>query len=422
VIHAGYGIFFGAGGLETGLGAGQATVTQTGFSRTTTTNGSLDNGLTYPNSLANPFPTGVLAPTGSTLGSMTNAGGSITAINTHPRGLYVQRWEVAVQRELPKHVVLSVGYDGNRGTHMDTSKNLDALPDSYLSTLPIRDQNTINYLTTNIANPFYGLLPGTSLGTNTTVARTQLLIPYPQFTGVTMDTFQGYSWYHSLQVTGERRFRHGLTATGSYTWSKTMQATSFLNGGDPLPTKQISPLDHTHYLSISTIYELPIGRGRALLGNSSKLVNALLGGWQLEGVYRYQSGQALGFGNALFSGTCNGSQGIALPADQRSVYRQFNTSCFVTASSAQLSNNLITLSPLISAVRAPALNDTDLSGIKKFKVAEKVNVEFRLEFINAFNQVWLGGINTTPTSSAFGQATAEQSAPRRVYWSGRVSF
>jgi len=139
----------------------------------------------------------------------------------------------------------------------------------------------------------------------------QLLLPYPQFTGVSLDTQQGYSWYHSLQVTGERRFRNGLTATGTYTWSKDMDATSFLNPGDAVPTRMISSLDRTHYLALSAIYELPIGRGHFLLGNSSKILNTILGGWQLEGVYRYQSGQALGFGNALLNGSCNGWTGIA---------------------------------------------------------------------------------------------------------------
>jgi len=87
-----------------------------------------------------------------------------------------------------------------------------------------------------------------------------------------------------------------------------------------------------------------------------------------------------------------------------------------------LANNLITLPSRFSYVRGPALTVADLSGIKRFRVAEKVKLEFRMEFLNAFNQVWLGGINTTPTSAAFGQAATEQSAPRRVYWSGRVSF
>ena len=118
---------------------------------------------------------------------------------------------------------MGVSYAGNRGTHLDAYHNLDALPDQYLSTSPVRNQTTINYLTTNLPNPFYPLLPGTGLA-NTIVPRTQLLLPYPQFTAVNMDTHQGYSFYNSLMVQAERRFGKGLTVQlalpGQETWMR----------------------------------------------------------------------------------------------------------------------------------------------------------------------------------------------------------
>jgi len=159
VIHTGYGIFFGPGGRD------YQNIQQTGFSRTTTTSASMDNGLTYPYPLSNPWPDGVLEPTGASLGVDTALGTSITLINPNPKGMYIQRWTLNVQRELPGRFVLNVGYAGTRQTHLSTSKNLNALPNSYLSTSPFRDQTTINYLTTNVSNPFYGLAPlaGTSL-------------------------------------------------------------------------------------------------------------------------------------------------------------------------------------------------------------------------------------------------------------------
>lgn len=414
VLHGGYGIFYAAGGIQL-----QAPI-QTGFARTTTTNATLDNGLTYPNTLANPFPDGVLEPTGASLGAMTNLGNGMRVINTTPRGLSVQRWELNVQRELAGRVVVSAGYNGNRGTHLVSDKNLNALPNPYLSTSAVRDQATINYLTTNIANPFYPLLPATGLS-NATVARTQLLLPYPQFTGVTLNTQQGYSWYHSLQVTAEKRLSKGFTAQASYTWSKDMEASTFLNAGDPLPTRMIATVDRPHYFALSSIYEFPVGRGKALLGNSSKLLNAMVGGWQIQGVYRFQSGPPLGFNNALLNGSCTWKQ-IALPSDQRNVYKWFNTSCFVTASNQQLAYNLVTMPSRFSYLRGDSLSVLDVSMIKTLKVTETIGVEFRAEFLNAFNREWLGSVNVTPTSAAFGQSTYEQSAPRRVYLSLRVKF
>ena len=76
------------------------------------------------------------------------------------------------------------------------TRNFDAVPDQYLSTSPSRDQTTINSLTGAVANPFYPLLPGTGLS-GTTVPRMQLLTPYPEFTGVSMPTNQGYSFYNA---------------------------------------------------------------------------------------------------------------------------------------------------------------------------------------------------------------------------------
>jgi len=64
----------------------------------------------------------------------------------------------------------------------------------------------------------------------------------------------------------------------------------------------------------------------------------------------------------------------------------------------------------------------DLAGIKRFKLTERVGLEFKLEVQNALNREWLGSVSTSPTSGTFAQSGAEQSAPRRVYWSGRFSF
>ena len=100
----------------------------------------------------------------------------------------------------------------------------------------------------------------------------------------------------------------------------------------------------------------------------------------------------------------------------------FNTSCFNTNSSQQFSNNLITLPARFSYIRGMALDVLDLSGIKKFKVNERVAIEMRWEFLNATNHVWLGAPNTSPTAGNFGQAGAEQSSPRRAYWSGHITF
>jgi hypothetical protein len=215
---------------------------------------------------------------------------------------------------------------------------------------------------------------------------------------------------------------NGFTVQASYTYAKTMEATGFLNGADPVPAEMISSVDRPHYLALTSIYELPIGRGRALAGGISKLADFFVGGWQVQGMYRFQSGPPLGFSNPLFNGSCAGWKDIALPAGERSYKRWFNTDCFNRTSSQQLSYNLNTTPSMFSWLRGDALSVLDLSAIKKFKIRERVGLEFRMEFMNSTNRVWLGNPNTSPTSGNFGSINAENSAPRRVYWSGRLTF
>src|SRR5262249_39161967 len=168
--------------------------------------------------------------------------------------------------------------------------------------------------------PFYPLLPGTNLS-GTTVARSQLLLAYPQFTAVNLDTSQGYSWYHSMQTRYEKRFSAGLMSTLSWTWSKLMEARSYLNPGDPTPEKVISAQARRHRLAITTIYELPVGNGKRW-GKSWKGLGAKrVSGWQVSGIYQGQSGPPLGFGNAIFFGNL---RDIPIPNGERTVDRWFN--------------------------------------------------------------------------------------------------
>ena len=410
VIRGGFGLYYMVGGVMFG------TANQTGFSQQNLMVPSLDGGLTFAATLANPFPSGIQNPAGSALGADTFVGKAISFYNPNLVIPYMERWQLGMQRQLPWRALLDVSYAGSRGTKLYTTRNLDATPLKYLSTSPARDNTTNNYLTTNVANPFYPLLPGTSLS-GSVIARSQLLLPYPQFTSVSTSTNEGYSWYHSLQVRVERRLANGFNAQLGYTFSKYMQATTFLNAADPRPERVISSFDFPQSLTGSVIYELPLGHGHKLLGNVSKGMDYIFGKWQLEAVYRYQSGLALGFGNSLLTG-----QAIPLPSDQRNINQWFNVNAFVRPSSSQLVNNVITLSSRFSNIRSDGLKQTDLSALKRFVVREWLQAEVRAEFLNAFNAVYLGAPNTSPTSSAFGTITSELGAPRNVNLGVRVRF
>ncbi len=409
VVRAGYGFFYD---LD------RQSVNQIGFSRRTNLVPTLDNGLTFIASTADPFPTGWERPTGASLGVMTNAGQSISFFNPDLLTPYVQRWQFGVQRELVRETTLELAYVASRGTRLRAGRQLDPVPRQYYSTLPYRDQARIDHMTAAVPNPFYPLLPGTSLA-GATVARSQLLRPYPQFTGISYNTNEGYSWYHSLQTRFEKRFSAGYTFSLSWTWAKFMEATGLLNETDPQRERVISDQDRTHRLVATGIYELPFGKGRRWLASTRGLPGKLISGWQVAGIYQGQSGAPLGFGNAIFYGNL---KNVPLPKGQRTPQRWFNTADFERDSRKQLAWNIRTMPSRFSGIRADGINTWDLSVIKNTHFSEQGYVEFRTEFINAWNHTQFGAPNTTPTSTAFGSVSSVAVFPRIIQFGLRVLF
>lgn len=409
VIRTGAGFFFEP------IGVINVHANQIGFSGSTIMVPSLDNGQSFAANLTNPFPGGILQPVA---GVATYYGQSISFFNQNLKNPYNMRWSFAVQRELPWRSVLELSYVGNKAVRLRLARNLNTTPGQYLSTSPTRDQATINLLNSQVANPFYPLLPSTGLG-SATVALSQLLSPYPQYVGaVSEDTNQGNSWYHALEVRAEKRIASGLSATLSYTWSKLMEGMNFKNAFDIMPERAISSQDRTNHVSLTFLYELPFGKGKRWV-SSSRPLNGLIGGWQLQSVYAIQTGPPIGFGDALFVGNPNT---IPLGGDQRSVSRWFNTSGFVTASSLALANNVQTFPSMFSYIRADGQNQADISFLKNTQIRENVRMQFRVEAINALNHPQFSPPNTTPTSSAFGQVTTEWSWPRVIQFGLKIQF
>jgi hypothetical protein len=409
VIRAGYAIF---DDLD------RQTVNQTGYSQTTNMTASPDNGLTYTASTANPFPSGLLPVLGSSQGLLTYAGNSISAFPSKLLRPYTQRWQLSIQRQIGKQAMVEVAYVGNRGTDLFLSRNYVVTPRQYLSTSPVRDPAVINMLSAAVPNPFYPLLPGTSLsGTTTTVG--QLLKAYPEFTGVTINTNQGYSWYHGLQSQIQKRFAGGYTLMGAFTWSKYMQATGYLNDTDLSPEKVISDQDRPLRFVASGIYELPFGRGRKFGSSVKSVPGGFISGWQVQGIYQWQVGDAMGFGNSILFAPISS---ILLPSDQRNIYQWFNTSAFDTNTSDALANNVRALSSRFAGIRGPGISMFDLSALKNTRVREGINVQFRAEFINALNHPQFSDPSTSVTSKSFGTITGTSQLPRTMQLGLKILF
>lgn len=409
VFRGGYGIFYSS------IGILRTNSILSGFSRTTPIVASNDNGLTWVATLDNPLPNGLLPVLGAAGGLETTLGQTTTFFAKNRKAPYAQRWSLGFQRELPGGHVLEASYVGNRTTRAGVTRNLSFTPKQYYSTLPYRDQATIDFLSANFPSPFYGLHPQF---TSSTITRAQLLTQYPHFSSVQYEDPAGYSWYHSLQTRMEKRFSKGYTLQIAYTWSKAMEAIEFLNAFDPMPYESLSSIDRAHRLTGSGIWELPFGKGRKWGANWHPALNFFLGGWQLSGVYQRQSGAPLGFGQALFIGD---TRQIRLPSNKRNTDRWFNTDVFNRDSRQQLAWNVRTAPLRYSNIRTDSQRRWDFSARKTFRLHEKASMIFRADTFNALNEVVLRSPNTTPTSSAFGTVTAQE-PPRSWQFSLQLQF
>jgi Carboxypeptidase regulatory-like domain len=423
---------------------------QFGFSQSTNVVPTLNSGLTFAPACAtcgdlfNPFPTGVLEPPGSSLGLATFLGQSFEFLPVDRRNGQIQRWEFGVQRELPGQWLVEAAYVGSRAydltTGNDSNNNvvINPIPRQYLSTSPVRDQARIDYLNATVPNPFQGLLPGTTFN-GSTIQRQQLLRPFPEFGRLRTRRDDGTSVYHAGQFRVERRFSRGFSLLGSYTWSKVIEEIRFLNETDTEYERRIGTDDIPHRIVISSIWELPFGRGRRWGANWNGIVNALIGGWQAQGIYQWQSGRPIDLDerDIYFSGDPSKlrteirgetvdvtfdksgfyfndaavqTNGVVDPAKQRTDPRINLT--FNAANNPVV--HLRTLPSRLAGFRRQPLNLWDLSVIKNFSITERFKFQLRGEFLNAFNHPQFGDPNTDPTSSNFGRVTSQSNLPRNV--------
>jgi len=200
-----------------------------------------------------------------------------------------------------------------------------------------------------------------------------------------------------------------------------MEAPGYLNSADPIPFERIAGSDRAHLIAFASVYELPVGRGRALGNGFGRLANALFGGWELGAVWQFQGGSPLGFGDSIFLGDI---KAIPLPRGQRSVQRWFNTDAgFDRDARRARSFNLRSAPPLLSGLRADGFNSWDLSALKHFSVHERHRLQLRAEFYNALNHpTGFNAPNTNPFSAAFGTVNGQTGLPRQIQFALKYIF
>ena len=412
VIRGGFGIFVAPIGV--------IAPNQAGFSQQTNVLGATTTGNLRPAvTLDNPFPTGIQRPTGSSLGLNTFLGQSITFYNPHPLNPYSVRWNLDVQREIGKGAMFEIGYTGNHYVHLPIDQNLDGVPAQYLSSSPFRDQPVIDRNSTPVPNPFAGLLPGTNLSGNT-VSFSSLTVPFPEFTGVTMSAGNGgESYFHALQTRFEKRFSRGLQMQANYQFSRTIAKDRYLNSFGPLE-KRPADIDRPHRFVTNLTYELPVGKGKPLLGAPSGLAGAvvdrIVGGWMIAAIYSYESGGPAGdWGDILY-------YGAPLDWNPSNPDHVFNTAAFDRATADQLSNHIRTFPTRFGNLRLPPSNNVDSSILKNTRIRERVMLQYRCEFFNTFNHPVFNGPNLTPTSSAFGTVGSVYNLERHIQMALRLTW
>lgn len=411
--------------------------------------------------VANPFPNGLPQPARRSATPGDFYGQGIFAMRTPgDRMPYVQQWNAAVERQIGNDASLTVAYAGSRGNHLllqgwatVSNFNQNQLPDQYFSMGPAA-------LLAQVPNPFFGLITTPGPLSGPTVATGQLLLPFPQYQRVLfLDPHRGTSNYRSLQTSFMKRFGGAGILSVAYTWSRLMSNTDsssafldegFIFGGS---TQDNNHLDHEyslssydvpHNLSVGYGVDLPFGRNKRFMSDAHGVLNAVVGGWRVNGIttirngvpissYQFFPGSALsqfGGGQGYF-----GAQGLWMRPDlvsgcdlkvsgsrqHRAATGWFNTACFQpvdTSSVVRFGNALRN----IDTVRMDHMNNWDFSIGKRNDITERVYLQFTAEFFNLFNHVRFGTPNEQVGTPTFGLVTSQVNPPRAIQFGLRVGF
>jgi hypothetical protein len=419
--------------LRTGFGVYHRTATQTGytdgFSQQTAYQASLDggqtpaallNGQSGPYSLANPFPDGIIAPSGRQLGLLTNVGNGVSFDGRQRPIPTTYQYSLGLQRRAFWNVLLDASYVGSITNHDSMSYNSDYLPMNVF----LQGQAANSFLTRTVSNPYYGILPrNTTLGASTTITAEKLNYQYPLFNSITISTNPWASYrYDSLQLSAQKRFSGernvggALTMIFSYTFSKNFQTANRLNNWDltEAPVHELVSYDKPQNLSFSGVWDVPFGKGRHFVNAPNKYLDPVISGWTFNWIYRYNSGNPVG-----------GMDVVSLCPDLLT-NSQTHDHWFNNDKTCYKSRPSYTLR--MAPDRYPWLRQMDnttvsLSAAKTFAITERWRFNLRGEAFNVLNHPLYGGPDTGYQNARFGMLpVGQQNFPRLVQVSGKILF
>ncbi len=434
---------------------------QSGFSTPTLfvpSSGGNTDGLVFTATLDNPFPGGVAASPGSSQGLTTFIGRDLTILSRERKNAQFKRFVFGVQHELPFGIGVEATFVGARGSNLAVARQINSIPLQYLnSTNGAFSQTVSDFLSANVSNPFRLLVPGNTAYNGTTIARRSLLTPFPQFGNITQTEYAGTNSYYALQLQVVKRFAQGLSLNASFTRSQERESIARLNPQDQELTEQIAANDRPNRFTMSVIYELPIGRGRAIGKDWNRAVDAFLGGWQFQTNYERQTGEPLLFGNVFFSGDPSSLKarlgekdadgrryGIDIPAFDVSGFYPAGQifdggtapgSIAVGNNNTQAANTVRYFPLATDGLRNQRFLNFNLGMSKNFRIREGMKFQLRVEAINVLNNPYFSAVNLNPTNlpnlatpgadnlGRFGFTTGPtRQPPRDIQIGGRFTF
>jgi hypothetical protein len=351
------------------------------------------------------YPSGLLDPTrlSATVGRR--------AQDANQRTPYIQQWNLGIQRELVKDLLLEVAYVGNKGTKLAGFRNVNQR----------------------------AIVINATTGAATAGAR-----PFPTLGDIQFLENRVLSNYHSLQARLEKRFANGFTFLGSYTWGKALTespdhlSTSGAGAGFDVGTfkepqnpnnlkaeRGLAEFDIQHRFVASYVWELPFGQGRRYASDAGALVDTLLGGWNITGIHTFQSGLGLSAvqtgGGVLNLGSERRGRPnlIGDPKGPQTIDQWFNRAAFAATDPTR---GIVFGSSGIGVMRGPGLVNFDFTLAKNFHFSETRYFQFRTEFFNAFNRANFGMPNLNIADNAFGTIRATATPARIIQFALKFYF
>lgn len=338
----------------------------------------------------------------------------------------IQSWFVSVQRQLTKDTVVEIAYNGNKS---------DRLPifGDWNQAVPNAQTATCNFSVT----------PAITTGCLGVQARR----PDQAFGPITWVDPVGDNNYNGFSARFEHRFSRGLYVLNSFTWSKALgdseqvlEAFAGYQAANPQNIHNLGPQYGASMFDVklinvtSVVYELPVGRGRHFGKSMNPVLDAIVGGWQLNAINTANTGLPV---NVLYNPPpINDVTGLSQASDFRGVafLRPNVSGSAASQSTAQslltyFSGYSFTTPPATApfgdlgrnAFRTPGLEQWDLGVYKNFKIREIASLQFRSEFFNVLNHTNFGVPNNVSTSPAFGTITTKF-PPRQIQFALKLTI